>query len=170
MTPLDLVMVGCVDREWRASYALLGESNIQASEKEISRVHVQYGELPWLDSQHRKQGKADNEACGCREIESTEDQQSIPPAHCGGKRISIVSCSREGERLYSQFKLDGSVHEANACDDNGCAGTWSVLLALVAKARVWHRNEEKGTHVQTSLLPLLAGLEQAVGHPGPHCA
>ena len=35
--------------------------------------------------------------------------------------------------LYSRFKLDGSVHEANACDDNGCAGTWSVLLALVAE-------------------------------------
>ena len=137
MTPLDLVMVGCVDREWRANYALLEESYIQTSEREISRVHVQDGELPGLDSQHGEQGKADNEACRCRKIECTEDQQSIPPAYCGGKRVSILSCSREGERLYSRFKLDGSVHEANACDDNGCAGTWSVLLALVAKARVW---------------------------------
>ena len=139
MTPLDLVMVGCVDRKWRANYALLIESNIQTSEREISWVHVQYGKLPGLNSQHGEQGKADNEACGRRKIECTEDQQSIPPAHCGGKRISIISCSSERERLYSQFKLDGSVHEANACDDNGCAGTWSVLLALVAKARVWHR-------------------------------
>ena len=74
-----------------------GKSNIQASEKGISRVHVQYGKLPWLDSQHRKQGKADNEACGCRKIESTEDQQSIPPAHCGGKRAlaSFLAAERE---------------------------------------------------------------------------
>ena len=137
MTPLDLVMVGCLDRKWRANYALLDESTtIQASEREISRVHVQDGKLPGLDSQHWEQGEADNEACRRRKVECTEDQQSIPPAYCGGKRISIVFCSREEERLYSQIKLDGSVHEANACDDNGCAGTWSVLLALVATARV----------------------------------
>ncbi len=53
--------------------------------------YVQDGELARLERQNREQGEADDEAGQGGEVEGTEDQQSIPAAHCLRRSIESVA-------------------------------------------------------------------------------
>ena len=48
-------------------------------------------------------------------------------------KASVSIFAAASQRLFSQLELNGWVHEPNACDDNGCAGTGSISQALVAE-------------------------------------
>ena len=46
--------------------------------------------------------------------------------------------------MYNQLELDGCVHEAVACDENGCAGARIMAQALVAEVGTGHQPVASG--------------------------
>lgn len=79
-----------------------GASNL-AFEKDIgmglgeeeTEANSQYHELPRLQRQHRQQGEGDNEQGDSGEVETAENQKSIPPTHYAAALASVSDLGKD---------------------------------------------------------------------------